>query len=524
MSRRGLTRTVLLLAVGSLFSDPLFTLSSGNRPGNSIIAAGEKKLEPHPATIDDLMNIRNIVEVRLAPDGDRVVYVVAEPDLAASVYHINLWTVSTRGGEPVQLTKRTKKNESPRWSPDGKTIAFIGGLMSDEPIPGGDVYAVAASGGPMRDVTPGIKMTATSLNWSSDSRSVVVAGIVNGESFIARMSVDGKIAPVWLGAEKISQGPFVPRVSLASDGATSAVIRQSFAKPPEIWAGAIGGWKQITHENAALHPAWGEAKALQWNTDAGEVQGWLVYPRDFDPAKKYPMVVKVHGGPSWSNMPGWPDQWEHEMSLPSQGYFLFLPNPRGSYGKGEKFTQANVKDFGYGDFRDIMAGVDKAIESAPVDAGRIGISGWSYGGYMTMWSVTQTNRFKAAVSGAGLADWLSYYGENKIDQWMPPFFGASVYDDPAVYAKSSPITFIKNVKTPTLVLVGDSDGECPAPQSYEFWHALKTLGVPTQFVIYPKEGHEFADPAHSRDVIERMIAWFNEYLQSGAGGANRSGR
>jgi len=117
------------------------------------------------------------------------------------------------------------------------------------------------------------------------------------------------------------------------------------------------------------------------------------------------------------------------------------------------------------------------------------------------------------VAGAGLSDWLSYYGENKIDQWMPPFFGANVYDDPAVYAKSSPITFIKNVKTPTLVVVGDSDGECPPPQSYEFWHALKTMGVPTQFVIYPHEGHEFADPAHSRDVIERAVGWFNQYLQ-----------
>ena len=172
-----------------------------------------------------------------------------------------------------------------------------------------------------------------------------------------------------------------------------------------------------------------------------------------------------------------------------------------------------MKDFGGGDFRDIMAGVDEAIHSAPIDPNRLGITGWSYGGYMTMWAVTQTNRFAAAVSGAGLSDWLSYYGENKIDQWMLPFFGATVYDDPAIYAKSAPMTFIKNVKTPTLMVVGDRDGECPPPQSYEFWHALKTLGVPTELVIYPNEGHAFANPAHSRDVIERAVAWFNRYLQ-----------
>ena len=132
---------------------------------------------------------------------------------------------------------------------------------------------------------------------------------------------------------------------------------------------------------------------------------------------------------------------------------------------------------------------------------------------MTMWTVTQTNRFHAAVAGAGIANWQSYYGENSIDQWMIPFFGASVYDDPAVYAKSSPITFIKQVKTPTLILVGDRDGECPPAQSYEFWHALKTLGVKTEFVIYPNEGHRLGKPEHRKDALARTIGWFNANLK-----------
>ena len=143
---------------------------------------------------------------------------------------------------------------------------------------------------------------------------------------------------------------------------------------------------------------------------------------------------------------------------------------------------------------------------------RMGIGGWSYGGFMTMWTVTQTNRFHAAVAGAGISNWQSYYGENSIDQWMIPYFGASVYDDPAVYAKSSPITYIKQVKTPTLIVVGERDGECPAPQSYEFWHALKTLGVKTEFVLYPGEGHGFRQPDHILDVLKRTVSWFNENL------------
>jgi dipeptidyl aminopeptidase/acylaminoacyl peptidase len=134
---------------------------------------------------------------------------------------------------------------------------------------------------------------------------------------------------------------------------------------------------------------------------------------------------------------------------------------------------------------------------------------------MTMFAVTQTQRFKAAVAGAGISDWQSYYGENSIDQWMTPYFGASVYDAPAVYAKSSAISYIKQARTPTLVVVGDRDGECPAPQSYEFWHALKDQHVPTQLVVYPNEGHGFTNPAHRRNVTERAVGWFEQYMPPG---------
>ena len=454
-----------------------------------------------------------VYEFDWAPDSKRLVITSAHGNGDDNWYVASLSMIDADSGAMRALVENPGMQIAvPKWSPDGNTIALIGGLMSDEPIPGGDIYTVPVSGGAPLNRSSGIEWTATSISWSPDSGSLVAAGIADGQPFIAPFSLGRTPEPAWTGAETIAQGPFVPYISLARDGKNSAVIRQSFAQPPEVWAGEIGSWKQITHRNAALKPAWGEAKSLFWKSDDFDVQGWLIYPRDFDPSKKYPLVIHVHGGPAWAMTPEWPSRWNYAMALPSQGYFVLEPNPRGSYGKGEKFTQANVKDFGGGDFRDIMAGVEAAIASAPIDANRLGITGWSYGGYMTMWAVTQTSRFRAAVSGAGLSDWLSYTGENKIDQWMLPYFGATVYDDPAVYAKSEPMKFIKNAKTPTLVVVGDSDGECPPPQSYEFWHALKTRGVPTEFVIYPKEGHEFADPAHSRDVIERAAAWFDKYL------------
>jgi dipeptidyl aminopeptidase/acylaminoacyl peptidase len=242
------------------------------------------------------------------------------------------------------------------------------------------------------------------------------------------------------------------------------------------------------------------------------VQGWLLLPDTAKAGASLPMVTEVHGGPAWAHQPKFiGDGLIRKLLL--RGYAVFLPNPRGSFGQGEAFTLANVKDFGYGDLRDIMSGITATEKATPIDEHRLGIMGWSYGGFMTMWAVTQTNRFHAAVAGAGIANWQSYYGENGIDAWMIPYFGKSVYDDPAVYAKSSPITFIRNVRTPTLEVVGERDIECPAPQTEEFWHALDTLGVPTQSVIYPGEGHGMRDPAHLEDFETRSVAWFDRYLK-----------
>jgi dipeptidyl aminopeptidase/acylaminoacyl peptidase len=397
----------------------------------------------------------------------------------------------------------------PRWSPDGKNIAFIEGLMSDQGANGGDVMIVPADGGAPANLAAGMRASASSLSWMPDSQSVLVGEVNNGNSAFARVHLTHALELLWSGAERVTSAHAVS-LSTSRDTGTTAVIRESFDHPPEVWVGPIGAWKQLTHANAQVKPLWSAAENLNWSNDGFDVQGWLLYPRDLDRSKKYPMVVQVHGGPSGAAMSSWPSL--NLAALAANGYIVFLPNPRGSFGQGEAFTKANVKDFGYGDFRDILAGVEAAVAKAPVDPKRVGIWGWSYGGYMTMWAVTQTNRFRAAVSGAGVANWQSYYGQNSIDQWMIPFFGASVYDDPWIYERSSPITFIKNVKTPTLVLVGDRDGEVPAPQSFEFWHALRTEGVKTQLIVYPNEGHGIRNPEHRRDITRRLVGWFDRYM------------
>ncbi|MGB6193500.1 MAG: prolyl oligopeptidase family serine peptidase, partial [Terracidiphilus sp.] len=275
----------------------------------------------------------------------------------------------------------------------------------------------------------------------------------------------------------------------------------------------FAGITQLSHVNDGVVPVWGKAVSLDWKNEGYDVQGWLLLPQGYDPQKKYPLIVEVLGGPAALVVPRWGSGGGiNAVALSALGYFVLEPNPRGSYGQGEAFTQANREDFGYGDLRDILKGVDTVEAKYSIDPARVGLTGWSYGGFMTMFAVTQTNRFKAAVAGAGISDWESYYGENSIDQWMIPYFGASVYNDPAVYAKASAITFIKKAQTPTLVVVGDRDGECPAPQSFEFWHALRSQGVPARLVVYPNEGHGFVNPEHRRDVMERTAEWFARYL------------
>ena len=459
-----------------------------------------------------------VYEYDWSPDSKRIVGTAAFGNgddnwYIAQVYMFDAAKIAT----PHSIYRSDMQIGSPKWSPDGKSIAFIAGLMSDEGSVGGDIYTIpanSAGNAGARDVTSAIKATPSSFGWSADSHKILFCEIVDGKSGIASVDLgSGAVSTLYTGAERLGSAGFGVGISLARDDKSAAVVRQSFSEPPEVWAGPIGQWKQVTHINSALHPAWGKAESLHWHTDIGEVQGWLLYPLDYDASKKYGLVVSVHGGPAAANMQAWPSRWSYSAALPAAGYFVLYPNPRGSYGGGEQFTRANIKDFGGGDFKDIMAGVDTALGSLPVDPARLGITGWSYGGYMSMWAVTQTHRFHAAVIGAGLSDWLSYYGENRIDKWMTFYFGDTVYNDPGVYAKSAPINFVKNAKTPSLIVVGDSDGECPPPQSYEFWHALENFGVPTEFVIYPHEGHGFSNPVHSRDVVNRAVAWFNQYLK-----------
>jgi dipeptidyl aminopeptidase/acylaminoacyl peptidase len=466
----------------------------------------------------------NIYEYDWSPDGRRFVVTAARGSGDDNWWIAELDLLDATSGALTTLLKAPQQIASPRWSGNGTRIAYIAGLMSDEGITGGDVYVVPAAGGAPIDVTPDIKASVHTISWNHSPRRITATEFAAGEEVLASIDADSSSQrELWRGPEMIWANSLVgitpgdAGVSLSIDGEFSAVIRQSYTAPPEVETGAPGKWRPITRLNAAVSRLTGKATNVYWRSDAFDVQGMLVEPPSVQPGKRYPLVVEVHGGPAHAHYPIFPSAPDsYDAVLASQGYFVFKPNPRGSYGQGEAFTRANVRDFGYGDLRDVLKGLDTVERTAPIDGQRLGICGWSYGGYMTMWAVTQTDRFKAAVAGAGLSDWLSYYGTNNIDTWMIPYFGQSVYDDPRVYERSSPLTFIKNVHTPTLLVAGDRDAEVPITQSYEYWNALRRLGVRTEFVVYPDEGHFFFKRSDQADVMERIVNWFNGYLKPGA--------
>ncbi|QJU58012.1 S9 family peptidase [Sphingomonas sp. AP4-R1] len=448
-----------------------------------------------------------VYEYDWTPDGRGFVGTAAEGN------GDNQWWVASLRAFPIDGAMRTLaapklQMNFPRVAPDGASIAFIGGLMSDFGSVGGDVYVVPIAGGTPRNVTPGYAATFTSLVWRGTR---LIAGVTQGGSTGTAVidPAKGVLAAPIVAARTIDAGD--GRVALDRSGVWAAAVAEDYATPPRILFGPLNNMKPISHENDAIVST-NVATDIRWRNAGRQAQGWLLAPSATVPADKAPMITIVHGGPASAATPRFP--WTGPVaSFLKAGYWVFQPNPRGSYGQGAAFVRANVRDFGGGDLSDILAGIDAVEKQAPIDDARLGVYGHSYGGFMTMWTVTHSQRFKAAVAGAGIGDWVAYYGQNGIDQWMIPYFGASAYDEPGIYDKLSPVRYVRAAKTPTLMYVGERDVETPAAQSLEFWHGLKAMNVPTELVIYADEGHAIRDPKNLADQETRMLGWFDRYLK-----------
>src|SRR5438067_7047174 len=320
-----------------------------------------------------------------------------------------IYTIAIANSNATSIYKPWFQVAVPRWSPDGKSIAFIEGLMSDEGFHGGNLFTITAAGRDVVNRTRGRKTSINSFSWLAPDRILLIE-YAGGGSAISELSLaDNSVRTIWTGPEGVHAFGNFPDFSLSANGKVAAAELSRYNSPPEVFAGPLGEWRQLTNNNAGLQANWGKADSIEWTNEGSNIQGWLVPPAKVESGKKYPMVVLIHGGPSGVTTSEWPASFGMSRAiiaaLSARGYYVLLPNPRGSYGQGEDFTRANVKDFGHSDWRDTMAGVDVATKKYPIDPARLGVTGWSYGGYMTMGTVTQSNRFQGGVVVAGFAQW-----------------------------------------------------------------------------------------------------------------------
>jgi dipeptidyl aminopeptidase/acylaminoacyl peptidase len=473
-----------------------------------------------------------------SPDGSRFVALVSDRRGEDAWYSARLVTVPAAGGEATLLCTTGKQYAMPRWSPDGRWIAFLSCTWSDRGVIGGDMWVVSADGageprldaqrqrrgpdpGP-RNLTAGSSVSVSCLAWEPESAGILFLGYGEGQLTAGRVDRDtGATERFWtepITAAERSQ----PRFTLDRTAQTMALAREDPAHPRDLWTySRAGGWQRRTELHLSLaNISWGAVEELSWQSaDGRAIQGLVVHPVDAPRSAVAPLIVLIHGGPAslwpYRLAAGGTSDWAQWLA--AHGYRVLLPNPRGSLGWGVPFTEANLGDMGGRDLQDILAGVEALVEAGLADPARIGIGGWSYGGYMTAWAVTRPAAelrypFRAAVMGAGIANWLSFHGTAEIPAWDALFWQASPYERDGPYQQFSPIHHIQNARTPTLILHGGDDHTVPASQAQEFYQALKERAVPTQLVLYPREGHPIQEREHQRDMLERILAWYNQHL------------
>jgi len=400
------------------------------------------------------------------------------------------------------------------WSRDGAAIYALGSAAED--FPQTYLRAWPLSGDAPRDLLGDLPATPILLDRPRDSDDLLLVTWRDSHTPVYQVSPDD--ARVDLLPTGVESAGSVSKtdVSVSADGRRVAMVRSDGGRPDDLWVwDAAAGPRQLTDVNPWLRDKrLGRQSEIEWASFDGEtIRGLLITPPSYEEGRRYPLVVNVHGGPTWL----WTDHlhlnWhDWGMWLALQGYVVLLPNPRGSAGRGNRFARANVGDIGGGDYRDVMAGVDTLIDRGMVDADRMGIGGWSYGGTLTPWTLTQTDRFRCAVMGAGICNWVSFAGTCDIRVFGDRLFEAEQVTDATALWERSALSRVANVRTPTLIVHGEQDHRVPVSQGREFYSALRHLGVSTEYVTYPREGHQVGERRHQRDLLARLRDWYAAYL------------
>lgn len=471
---------------------------------------------PEAITPDNL----TIWEYAWSPDGKQIAVYYSTGPGENDWYSGQIGVVSAGGGAVRQISQLVGQASGLAWSPDSQKIAYITGEWSDRGLVGGDLFVQAIEGGEARNHTPRSTISLSWCRWFPDGERLLYAAWsgVTHQIGILHVQDDSRRT---LAEDFVIGERFGPRFSATPDLLKLAVTHSTHAHPYDVWSGELTGegntssgleWRQLTRlnplaeETLALAPT---ERIRYASVDDWQIDALFTSPLRHEDKTPPPLVVHVHGGPSSAYVDSW-GGWT--QLLASAGFAVLEPNIRGSQGRGTAFSDAVVGDMGGKDFQDILRGIDYLIQRGLVDARRLGIIGWSYGGFMAAWAVTQTDRFKAAIMGAGVCDYQNFHAQTNIPEWDRRFIGANILEHPAAYHERSAITYAARVTTPTLILHGEKDECVPVSQAYTFHRALNERGVPTELVIYPREGHGPREQRHLRDLEERLVRWLKHYL------------
>ena len=456
----------------------------------------------------------NDLDPHWSPDSTRIVFVSNRTGKEFDLDHnADVWTIPAAGGGLTKISDHSGPDGSPRWSPDGKRIAFLG-AEDDEAPP--LIYVAPASGGPSVALNKGFDQTVADLMWAEQGKALYLTSGVKGETHIYRVDAEsGALSAV-------TKGPRAVRSPSVHDGSHKMVfLSNDFTHLDDLYVrDATGTERQLTHLNASLWEQRSLAAVERVSYTAADgwpIDGFLVKPIGWEPCKKYPLIVSIHGGPA--GMYG--VDWFHEFQVyAGRGWAVFFCNPRGSTGYGRKFQRGVVMEWGGKAYTDIMTGVDEVMKrNSWIDRDRLGVTGGSYGGYMTNWITTQTDIFRAAVTLRSISNFISDDGTRDGAYGHEKDFGGDIFQNYDAYWKYSPLHYANKVRTPTLVLHSDNDFRVPIEQGEQWFRALQHFGVVSELVMFPRENHNLTrtgEPKHLVESINWQCYWFDRFLNGNA--------
>ena len=444
-----------------------------------------------------------------SPDGTQISYTTRPTPKADDGGLSNVWVINIATGEKRKLEDTPAPSDTARWSPDGKWIAYTGTIDVNDGVATTYLYVVPTAGGNPKQLTTKFDLNAGTPVWSRDGKTLYFsANVLEANEIFSADVATGTVTQV------SKTGASANIAEINRDGNTIVGTLSLPNGPAEIYKWNLKFTLPIALTN---HNRWlsdyslAETEVVKWKSKDGmEVEGLLTKPVGYSEGNKVPLLLNPHGGPTGASLNSFNGTVQ---VLAANGFAVLQPNFRGSTGKGLAFAQANKNTWGKGDYEDCMTGVDAMIARGLADPDRLGAFGWSYGGYMTFWILTQTDRFKAVSPGAGLTNIYSMYSQNDIQRYLRWFYSDKApWDATELYWDRSPMKYVNNVKTPTMIMHGQVDTRVPIAQAQEFYMALKERKVPVEFVVYPRENHGFTEPRHQMDRVQRYVRFFAKYL------------